>query len=118
MVKLDIKGPEDYKLHFNTLREGTVWLDGKGKPIPLDQLLVNHVVSISTKGLWSSRCSRKIIHLKDTPPRKEGAYNRTKVDKDTHYFTTPISPIKETTINMPQSDGHSSEDTIVQTHHG
>ena len=60
MANIDIKGPEDYNLYFHTSMEGNVKLDGKGKPIPLDQPLVNHVDSNS-------------IHSKDTPPRKGGA---------------------------------------------
>ena len=94
--------------------EGNVWLDGKGKPMPLNQLLVNHVDSISPTELWNSRCTRKSIHPKDNPSRKEGAYNSTTVDTDTPHFNTPLSPIMETTVNMPQLDGLSSEDTIVQ----
>ena len=43
MLNIYIKGPEDYKLYFHTSVEGIVWLDGKGKPIPLDQSLVNQV---------------------------------------------------------------------------
>ena len=62
--------------------EGNVWLDGKGNPIPLDQPLVNHVDSISPTELWNSRCTRKSIHHKDTPPRKGVAYNSTTVDTD------------------------------------
>ena len=49
MTEINVKGPEDYKLYFQTLREGNVWLDGKGKPIPLDQPLVSYVDSISPK---------------------------------------------------------------------
>ena len=94
--------------------EGNAWLDGKGKPIPLDQPLVNHVHSISPIELWNSRCARKNIHPKDTPPRKGGAYNSTIIDKDTTHFNTPLSPIIETTINIPQSYGLSLKDTIVQ----
>ena len=114
MADIDIKEPEDYKFYFHTSREGNVWLDGKGKPIPLDQPLVNHVDSISPIELWNSRCTRKSIHPKDTVPRKAGAYNSTTVDKDIPHFNTPCYPIMETTIKMPLSDGLSSEDTIVQ----
>ena len=81
--------------------EGNVWLDGKGKPMPLDQPLVNHVDSISSTELWNSRCTRKSIHSMDTPPKKGGAYNSTTVDTDIPQFHTPISLIMETTINMP-----------------
>ena len=94
--------------------EGNVWLDGKVKPIPPDQPLVNQVHFISPTELWNSRCTRKSIHPKDTPPRKGGAYNSTTVDTDTPHFNTPLSPIMETSINMPQSDVLSSGNKVVQ----
>ena len=72
MANLDIKGPEDYKLYFHTSMEGNVWLDGKGKPIPLDQPLVNQVDSISPTELWNSRCNRKSIHPQGHPLEREG----------------------------------------------
>ena len=93
MDNINIKGPKEYKLYFHTSMEGNVWLDGRGKPIPLDQLLVSHVDSISPKELWNSRCTRKSINPKDTPPRKGGAYNSTAVDKDTSNFNTSLIPI-------------------------
>ena len=74
MANIDIKGPEDYKLHFHTSREGNVWLD---------QTLDSHVDSICPTELWNSRCIRKSIHPKDTPPRKAGAYKSTTVDRHT-----------------------------------
>ena len=113
MANLNIKGPEDYKLYFHTSMEGNFWLDGKGKPIPLDQPLVNQEDSISPTELWNSRRTRKSIHPKNTSPRKGGAYNSTTVDRDTPHFNTPLSPIMETTINMPQSDVLSSGNKVV-----
>ena len=92
MANMDIKGPEYYKFYFHTSMEGNVWLDGKGKPIPLDQPLVNQVDSISPTELWNSRCTRKIIHPKDTPHRKEGTYNSTTVETDTPHVNTPLVP--------------------------
>ena len=89
-------------------------LMGKGKPIPLDQPLVNQAVTISPKELWNSRYTRKCIHPKDTPHRKGGAYNSIAVDKDTPNFNKSLSPIMEKTINIPQSDGLSFENTIAQ----
>ena len=62
MANLDIKGPEDYTLYLHASRKGNVWLDGNGKPIPLDQPLVSHVDSISPTKLWNSRFT-KSIHL-------------------------------------------------------
>ena len=114
MDNINIKGPEEYNLYFHTSMEGNVWLDGKGKPIPLDQPLVNQACTISPYELWNARCTRTSIHPKDTPPRQGGAYNSTAVDKDTPNFNTPLSPIMETAINMPQSHGLSSGDKFVQ----
>ena len=92
MANIGIKGPKDYKLYFQTSREGNVWLDGNGKQTPFDQPLVSHVVSISPIELWNSRCSRKGIHPKDTTPRKGGAYSSTTFDKDTPHFNTSLTP--------------------------
>ena len=92
MANIDIKGPEDYKLYFHTSREGNVWLDGKGKPVPLDQPLVSHVDSISPIELWNSRCTRKSIHSQGHSPQKGGTYNSTTVNKDTTHFNTPLAP--------------------------
>ena len=114
MANIDIKAPEDYKFYFHTSMEGNVWLGGKDEPIPLDQPLVSLVDSISPTELWNSRCTRKSIYPKDTPPRKGGAYNSTTVDTGTPHFNTPLSPIMETTMNMPQSDMLISGDKIVQ----
>ena len=52
------------------------------------------------------------MHPKATPPRKGGAYNSITVDKDTPHFNTPLSPMTETTVNMPQSNGLSSDTTV------
>ena len=92
MVNIDIRGPEDYKLYFHTSMEGNVWLDEKGKPIPPDQPLVNHVDSISPTEMWNSRCSRKSIHPKDTPPEKGAAYNSTTVDTDIPTSIPSLAP--------------------------
>ena len=92
MDNINIKGPEEYNLYFDTSREWNVWLDGKGKPIPLDQPLTNQACIISQYDLWNARCTRKSIHPKDTPPRQGGAYNSPAVDKDTPNFNTPLAP--------------------------
>ena len=89
MDNINIKRPEEYKLYFHTSMEGNVWLDGKGKPIPLDQPLVNQALTISPYELWNGRCTRTSIHPKDTPPRQRGAYNSTAVDKDIPNFQHP-----------------------------
>ena len=92
MANIDIKGPEDYKLYFDTSMKGKVWLDGKGKPIPLHHPLVNQVEFISPTELWNSRCIRKSIHPEDTLPRKGGTYNSTTVHTDTPTSTPPSAP--------------------------
>ena len=113
MDNINIKGPEVYNLCFHTSMEGNVWLDQKGKPISLDQPLANQACTISPYDLRNARCTRTSIHPKDTPPRQGGAYNSTAIDKDTPNFNTPLSPIMETAINMPQLHGLSSGDKFV-----
>ena len=39
MAEVNIKGPDNYHKYFHVLGEGNVWLDGKGKPIPLNSPL-------------------------------------------------------------------------------
>ena len=90
MDNINIKGSEEYKLYFHTLMEGNVWLDGKGKPIPPDQPLVNQVDSFSPKELWNSRCTRNSIHPKDTPLEREGPTTVLQLI-DTPNFITPQS---------------------------
>ena len=43
MAEANINGPEDYHKYFHVSEEGIFWLDGKGKPIPLDSPQNNHV---------------------------------------------------------------------------
>ena len=71
--------------------EGNAWLDGKGKQIPLEQPLVNHVDSISLTEMWNSRCTRKGIHPKDTPLEREGPTIALQLI-DTPHFNTPLAP--------------------------
>ena len=73
MANIDIRGPGDYKWYFHTSRGGNVWLEGKGKPIPLDQPLVNHVDSISPIEFWNSRCTRKKTFNPGTLPLERDA---------------------------------------------
>ena len=92
MANIDIKEPEYYKFYFHNSREGNVCLDGKDKPIPLDQPLVSHVDSISPIELWNSRCTRKSIHPKGTPLEREGPKIALQLIKAHPTSTTPLSP--------------------------
>ena len=42
-----ITGPEDYQKFYHMSSAGLVWLDKKGNPIPLLQLLDMHVETIN-----------------------------------------------------------------------
>ena len=92
MAEVNIKGPEDYKLYFYTSRKGNVWLDVKGKPIPLDQPLVSHVDSICQIELWNSRCARKNIHPRDTSKEREGPTIALQLIKTLPTSNTPLAP--------------------------
>ena len=86
----------------------------KGKPIPLDSLLNNHVDCKHPIELWNGKSTRSGLHSKDTPPQRGGASNSTTIDKNALAFNTSLSLITETAVNMPHPDGSNSEDTIVK----
>ena len=62
MTEVNIKGPEDYHKYFHVSGEGNVWLDGKGKPIPLDSPLNNHVDCKHHIELWNGRSTMSGLH--------------------------------------------------------
>ena len=91
MANIDIKEPEDFKLYFHTSREENVWLDGKGKPICLDQPLVTHVDSIHLIELWNSRSLEKTLTPRTLSLEREGPTIALQLIK-THPTSTPHYP--------------------------
>ena len=54
MDPFKIKGPQEYCKYFHTNSDGLVWIDGRGKPIPLDMNLSTHVDCESSEDLWNN----------------------------------------------------------------
>ena len=58
-----ITGPEDYQKFYHMSSTGLVWLDKKGNPIPLLQLLDMHVETINPSELWNSIEMWNKVHI-------------------------------------------------------
>ena len=114
MAEVNIKGPEDYYKYFHVSGEGNIWLDGKGKRIPFDSPLNNHVDCKHPIELRNGKGTRSGLHPKDVPPQGVGASYSTTIDKNTPTFNTPLSPITETAVNMTSPNRFNSEGTIVK----
>ena len=41
-----ITKPEDYQLIYHSNTDGHIWVDAKGKPIPLTQQLTGHIDTV------------------------------------------------------------------------
>ena len=49
----DITGPQDLLKCYHS-KDGLLWLDGKGDPIPLDHSLGTHVSQMDPHDYWNS----------------------------------------------------------------
>ena len=56
----DITGPQDL-LKCNHSKDGSLWLDGKGNPIPLDHSLGTHVSLMDPHDYWNSIKTRSKV---------------------------------------------------------
>ena len=100
----DIKGPKDYAKFYHTNSAGDIWLDGKNHPIPLEHPLTTHVSFIDAKSLWHARQTRSKIHPQVSQPQKGGPYNSTSLDNTVPPLSNPASPIKDTTVDMSNTE--------------
>ena len=55
---VDVRDPVEYQKHFHTDKDGMVWLDGKGHPIPLNVPMGTEIDKISPTNLWNKRVTR------------------------------------------------------------
>ena len=46
--------PDDYSKLYHTDKNGQIWVDGRGLPIPLTQTLNNHVDLVTPERLFNS----------------------------------------------------------------
>ena len=90
-----ITGPQDYQRFFYMSLEGLVWLDKKGNPIPLLQLLDMHIDTIDPSELWNAIETRiKVCRQNFTTPGS-GPTNSTTIDAKVPILMTLTSPIME-----------------------
>ena len=93
----EVKGPDDYQNHYHTTDDGKVWVDKKGKLIPLSKALTEQeklsCSTISPQDLWEARQTRHGIHAPiATETKKE--MSSTKVDSSAGDPNLNLSPIK------------------------
>ena len=65
-----ITKPEDYQLIYHSNTDGHIWVDAKGKPIPLTQQLTGHIDVVDPSHLWNSRVTKQGFHAVPPPISK------------------------------------------------
>ena len=90
-----IAGPEDYQKFYHMSSAGLVWLEKKGNPIPLSQLLNMHVETVSPSELWNPIETQNKVHKQNFLAPNTGPTNSTTIDVKVPILTTPTSPIIE-----------------------
>ena len=95
-----IKGPHDYHKLYHTSSEGLVWLDEKGNPIPLSQMLGAHVVAIDLTELWNLIQTRSKVHRQNIPVLGQGPTNSTTTDSNIPLMMTPTSLIRNHHVDL------------------
>ena len=58
MNTVGILTPDDYSKLYHTDKNGHIWVDGRGLPIPLTQTLINHVDLVTPDRLFNSMQTR------------------------------------------------------------
>ena len=102
-----ITGPEDYQKFYHMSSAGLVWLDKKGNPILLLQLLNMHVEIISPLELWNSIEMWNKVHKQHFVAPSTGPTNSTTIDAKVPILTTPTSPIMEYHKEVKHQEGSS-----------
>ena len=126
-----ITGPEDYQMFYHMSSAGLVWLDKKGNPIPLSQLLDMHVETIGPSKLWYSIEMWNKVHKQNFVAPGTGPMNSTTIDAKVPILTTPTSPIMEchddvrhpegpsiATVKDLLEDPHTTRDDEIHIEHG
>ena len=72
----DITGPQDLLKCYHS-KDGLLWLDGKGNPIPLDHSLGTHVSQMDPHDYWNSIKTRTKVHPYIPQAHKAGPSNST-----------------------------------------
>ena len=70
-----ITKPEDYQLIYHSNTDGHIWVDAKGRPIPLTQQLTGHIDTVGPAHLWNSRVTKQCFHAVPPPISKGDTAN-------------------------------------------
>ena len=98
----DITGPQDLLKCYHS-KDGLLWLDGKGNPIPLDHSLGTHVSQMDPHDYWNSIKTRSKVHPYIPQAHKAGPSNSTALGPNVPPMSNPNSPIVEHHIDMDTS---------------
>ena len=96
-----ITKPEDYQLIYHSNTDGHIWVDAKGKPIPLAQQLTGHIDTVDPANLWNSRVTKQGFHAVPPPISKGDTANSTAITQQPPPHTTPTSPIQGASGSVP-----------------
>ena len=102
-----ISGPKDYQRFYHMSSAGLAWLDKKGNPIPLSQLLDMHVETINPSELWNSIQMQNRAHKQNFVAPSAGPTNSTTIDAKVPFLITPTSPIMDHHDEVRHPEGSS-----------
>ena len=107
MDQTKILVPQDYQKFFHMSSEGLVWLDKKGNPIPLSQLLDMHVETIDPSELWNSIQMRNRVHKQNFTDPGTGPTNSMSINLNVAILLTPTSPTMDHDVEARHPEGAS-----------
>ena len=99
MNTVGILTPDDYSKLYHTDKNGHIWVDGRGLPIPLTQTLNNHVDLVTPERLFNSMQTRGRV-LPQVIPVSRQPINSTQIGAESPPTNDPTSPIMEHSIPM------------------
>ena len=97
MNTVGILTPDDYSKLYYTDKNGHIWVDGRGPPIPLTQNLNNHVDLVTPDRLFNSMQTRGRV-LPQVIPVSRQPINSTQIGAESPSTNDPTSPIMEHSI--------------------
>ena len=98
----DITGPQ-YLLKCYHSKDGLLWLDSKGNPIPLAHSLGTHVSQMDPHDYWNSVKTRSKVNPYIPQANKAGTSNSTALGPNVPQMNNPNIPIVEHHIDMDTS---------------
>ena len=74
-----ITKPQDYQLIYHSNTDGHIWVDAKGRSIPLTQQLTGYIDAVDPAHLWNSRVTKQGFHAVPPPISKGDNVNSTAI---------------------------------------